>query len=115
MAAEPHVEQQLLVSKARASELLSISIDTFERLVMPEVRTVRIGRRVLFAVSDLARWVDEHTALPLLAQLPHRPPMRVRDAHAARGERRSTSRRFRATVERTTKNRAGADGTRAEP
>lgn len=63
--------QPLLVSKARAAELLSISIDTFERLVMPEVCTVRIGRRVLFAVPDLARWVNEHAAMPLQAELPH--------------------------------------------
>lgn len=64
--------QPLLVSKALAAELLSISIDTFERLVMPEVRIVRIGRRVLFAVPDLARWVSEHAAMPLQAELPHK-------------------------------------------
>ena|ERR1035438_1212504 len=63
-------DQPLLVSKARAAELLSISIDTFERLVMPEVRVVKIGRRVLFAVPDLARWVNEHAAMPLSAELP---------------------------------------------
>jgi hypothetical protein len=36
---------------------------------MPEVRLVRIGRRVLFAVRDLQRWVDDHAALPLHAEL----------------------------------------------
>lgn len=73
MTAIPNSDEQLLVSKARAAELLSISIDTFERLVMPEVRAVRIGRRVLFSVRDLARWVDEHAALPLSRELPQRP------------------------------------------
>jgi hypothetical protein len=69
---DPRIEEQrLLVSKARAAELLSISIDTFERQVMPEVRIVKIGRRVLFSVPDLARWVDEHAAVPLVAELPH--------------------------------------------
>jgi len=53
----------------RACELMSISQDSFERIVMPEVRAVRVGRRVLFAVSDLERWVDSHAAVPLLAQL----------------------------------------------
>jgi hypothetical protein len=71
-------DQRLLVSKARAAELLSISIDTFERLVMPEVRVVRIGRRVLFAVPDLSRWVNEHAATPLQAELPHNDPCETR-------------------------------------
>jgi hypothetical protein len=113
--AEPPEEQRLLVSKARAAELLSISIDTFERLVMPEVRAVRIGRRVLFAVPDLARWVDEHAALPLLAELPHSRLRRLRDPCRGTPLRRSTVRPFRANVQQTTKKRAGAAGTRAEP
>lgn len=60
---------RLLVSKAEAAELLSISIDSFERLVMPEVRIVRIGRRVLFAVGDLERYVERRAAAPLAAEL----------------------------------------------
>jgi hypothetical protein len=59
----------LLVSKAEAAELLSISIDSFERLVMPEVRIVRIGRRVLFAVRDLERYAERQAAAPLAAEL----------------------------------------------
>jgi hypothetical protein len=72
MTAISNSDEKLLVSKARAAEMLSISIDTFERLVMPGVRTVRIGRRVLFSVRDLALWVDEHAAFPLSRELPHR-------------------------------------------
>lgn len=60
---------RLLVSKAEAAELLSISIDSFERLVMPEMRVVRIGRRVLFAVRDLERYVEGQAAAPLSAEL----------------------------------------------
>jgi len=60
---------RLLVSKAEAAELLSISIDSFERLVMPEVRIVRIGRRVLFAVGDLERYIERQAAAPLSAEL----------------------------------------------
>jgi hypothetical protein len=73
MTAIPDSDEKLLVSKARAAEMLSISIDTFEREVMPGVRTVRIGRRVLFSIQDLARWVDEHAAFPLSRDLPQRP------------------------------------------
>jgi excisionase family DNA binding protein len=57
------------VSKGEAAALLSISVDTFERLVMPEVRVVRIGRRVLFAVADLERFVERHAAVPLAHDL----------------------------------------------
>ena len=69
MASEPHAQDPLLVSKADAAEMLSISLDSFERIVMGEVRVVRVGRRVLFTVADLQRWVDEHAAVPLLSQL----------------------------------------------
>jgi hypothetical protein len=66
---EPRRDSRLLVSKADAAELLSISVDSFERLVMPEVRIVRIGRRVLFAVVDLERYVERRAAAPLSAEL----------------------------------------------
>jgi hypothetical protein len=108
MAPEPDHEERLLVSKARAAELLSISIDTFERLVMPEVRTVRIGRRVLFAVPDLAGWVDEHAAFQLLAELPHERSRRRRDPCQGRTLGPSTARPRGAMVQRTTTRRGGA-------
>jgi len=98
-------QERLLVSKVHAAEMMSISIDTFERVVMPEVRTVRIGRRVLFAVADLARWVDQHTAVPLFSELPHQGR---RTAHAARLARRSLPPRRGGMVDRTNTERAGA-------
>jgi hypothetical protein len=66
---QPHRLSRLLLSKAEAAELLSISVDSFERIVMPEVRIVRIGRRVLFAVGDLERYVERQAAAPLAAEL----------------------------------------------
>lgn len=69
MTRERRHRSRLLVSKAEAAELLSVSVDSFERLVMPEVRIVRIGRRVLFAVGDLERYVDRHAAAPLGSDL----------------------------------------------
>ena len=68
MASEQH--EPILVSKALAARLLSISIDSFERTVMPGLRNVRIGRRVLFAVADLGAWVEEHAAVPLVSDMP---------------------------------------------
>jgi hypothetical protein len=104
-------DEPILVSKEHAARLLSISVDTFERAVMADVRTVRIGRRVLFAIADLRAWVNEHSAVPLVSEMP---------AHAAqtpRGrplERRSLSRRDRAIVDRTTTKRGDA-GLRPAP
>jgi hypothetical protein len=66
-----HLEdERLLISKARAAELLSISVDTFERQVMPDVHFIRIGRRVLFPVTNLGAWVQEHSSVPLVRELP---------------------------------------------
>jgi hypothetical protein len=97
-------QQPLLVSKADAAQLLSISIDTLERLVMPEVRLVRIGRRVLFAVRDLQRWVDGHAALPLSSELA-RDARRNQHPNACVSSpaRRSTSSRGGAIVAQTKK------------
>jgi hypothetical protein len=67
---------RLVVPKAEAADLLSISVDTFERRVMPELRVVHIGRRVLFAVADLERFVERHAAIPLaddIERLTERP------------------------------------------
>jgi hypothetical protein len=63
-------QKPILVSKELAAKLLSISVDTFERCVMPDVRNVRIGRRVLFPVVELGAWVEEHAAMPLVSELP---------------------------------------------
>jgi len=47
--------------KARAPELLSVSIDTLERLRC-QIFAWRSGRRMQFAVRDPHRWVDEDAA-----------------------------------------------------
>ena len=98
-------DEPLLVSKALAARLLSISVDTFERAVMPDVRVVRIGRRVLFSVADLGAWVEAHASVLLVSELPQ---------HACENEgvrRRysgSLQRRRGGMVDRTTNRRGGA-------
>jgi hypothetical protein len=59
----------LLVSKVQAAELLAISVDSFERHVMPSVRVTRIGNRCLFAVRELEDWIERESASPLEADL----------------------------------------------
>lgn len=103
--------EPILVSKDLAARLLSISIDTFERAVMPDVRTVRIGRRVLFAVTDLDAWVKANAAVPLVSEMPQHACETVRGRALIRG---SLPRRSRGNVDRTTTKRGGA-GLRPAP
>lgn len=109
MASEQH--EPILVSKALAARLLSISIDSFERTVMPDIRTVRIGRRVLFAVADLGAWVEEHAAVPLVSEMPQHACETARGRSLIRG---SLPRRRGGMVDRTTTKRGGA-GLRPAP
>ena len=103
VASEQH--EPILVSKALAARLLSISIDSFERTVMPDLRNVRIGRRVLFAVADLGDWVEEHAAVPLVSEMPQHACETARGKSLIRG---SLPRRRGGNVNRTTTNRGGA-------
>lgn len=48
----------LALSKADAAAALGISVDFFERHVMPELRIVRRGRRRLIPLVELQRWLD---------------------------------------------------------
>lgn len=43
-----------------ASEVLGMSVDSFDRYVRPEIRTIRRGRMVLVPLSELNEWVDRH-------------------------------------------------------
>src|SRR3954451_20711137 len=44
------------VSREVAAEALGVSLDTFERHVLPDLRVVRRGRRVLVPTRELERW-----------------------------------------------------------
>jgi excisionase family DNA binding protein len=57
----------LSVEEAAAS--LSLSRDSFERHVMPELRLVRVGRRLLVPRRELERWIDQSSAIALVAEL----------------------------------------------
>ena len=54
----PSPRGQLTVSKAEAAQMLGLSVDMFELHVGPEIRVVRVGRRVLVPVVELERWVE---------------------------------------------------------
>jgi hypothetical protein len=52
----------LALTKAEAAEAPSMSVDSLERYVMPDLRVVRRGRLVLIAVDELRRWLDRSAA-----------------------------------------------------
>lgn len=48
------------VTKAQAAEALSISIDSLERHVQPDLRVIRRGKLVLIPVAELERWANDN-------------------------------------------------------
>jgi excisionase family DNA binding protein len=54
--------QRLAVSPDEAAALLGVSRDYLDEHVIPELRVVRRGRRILIAVGELQRWLDRSAA-----------------------------------------------------
>lgn len=54
---------RIAVSVDEAAQLIGISTPPFREHVLPHLRTVRIGRRVLIPVRDLDHWVDANAVL----------------------------------------------------
>jgi len=55
----------LAVSRAQAAALLQISVDTFERRVLPSLRVVQVGRRQLVPIRELETWMTSNSARAL--------------------------------------------------
>lgn len=53
---------RLALTKVEAAASLGMSVDSFERYVMPDVRVVRRGRLVLVSVCEIERWLRESAA-----------------------------------------------------
>lgn len=49
--------ERAALSREEAAERLGVSLNTFERHVLPRLRTVRVGRRVLVPVAALERFL----------------------------------------------------------
>lgn len=58
-----------LLTPVEAARYLSMSRNSFERYVRPEVKLVRRGRLVLVPVSELRRWIERNAARPLAEDL----------------------------------------------
>lgn len=55
---------RLALSKTEAAESLGISVDLLEEHVLPYLRVVHVGRRVLVPVRELERWLEGQAAYP---------------------------------------------------
>jgi excisionase family DNA binding protein len=56
---------RLALRPVEAAATIGVSRDFLDEHVLPELRVVRVGRKVLIPVRELERWVDEHAALTL--------------------------------------------------
>lgn len=56
---------RLVVTKDVAAAMLSMSIDSLERHVLPHIRTVRVGGIVRIPVAEVERWVTERAGRAL--------------------------------------------------
>ncbi len=57
----------LALRKVEAADVLAMSVDSFERYVLPEIRVVRRGALVLVPVTELERWIEENAAMTIEA------------------------------------------------
>jgi len=56
---------RLALKPDEAAVSIGVSRDFFDEHVLPELRVVRRGRKVLVPVSELERWLVESAALTL--------------------------------------------------
>ena len=62
------VTTKLLLRRAAAAHVRSMSLDSFERHVQPNLQLVRAGSLVLVPVRELERWIESEAHLPLEAE-----------------------------------------------
>lgn len=53
------------VGRVLAAELLDISVDSFERHVLPDLRVVQVGRRQVVSLRELDAWLESKSARAL--------------------------------------------------
>jgi hypothetical protein len=56
---------RLALTRSEAAEVLAVSVDFFDEHIRPELRVVTRGRRRLYPLRELERWLDENSARPL--------------------------------------------------
>ena len=56
---------RLALNPVEAAAALGVSRDYFDEHVLPELRIVRKGRKVLVSITELERWLARESALTL--------------------------------------------------
>lgn len=52
--------KKLLIDKSEASEMLSLSTSTLDRMIRQnQIPVKRVGNRVLFSVRELHQWIED--------------------------------------------------------
>lgn len=58
---------RLALSQQEAAEALGVSPDFFQQHLRHEIRCVRRGRRRLYPITELQRWLEEQATRALVA------------------------------------------------
>jgi excisionase family DNA binding protein len=53
---------RLALSPDEAARVLGVSRDYFDEHILPELRIIRRGRRILIPLAELERWLDRSAA-----------------------------------------------------
>jgi excisionase family DNA binding protein len=69
---------RLAFTPEEAARALGVSRDFLDMHILPELRIVRRGRKVLVPVRELERWLDRAAAVPLAAELEARAATKAR-------------------------------------
>ena len=48
-----------LMSREQAADYIGVSLTSLKEHVQPHLRHVEVGRRILFPVEEINRWVDD--------------------------------------------------------
>ena len=56
---------RIALTKAEAAMSIGVSVDYLEKHVMPNLKVIRRGRKVLIPVTELERWVTDNAFLTL--------------------------------------------------
>jgi excisionase family DNA binding protein len=59
------ISSRLALSPIESASALGVSRDYFDEHVLPELRVVRRGRKVLIPVRELERWLEREAARTL--------------------------------------------------
>ncbi len=58
---------RIAYDRPEAAECLGMGVTSFEAYVAPQIRSIRVGRIVLYPVRELERWAEQNAAFTLEA------------------------------------------------